>query len=752
MSAPSSSSSPGRPASAATHARASTITALTAAQLQAEAIAIRKRLCAVHLDKTKSDYESYLNEYERYCNDRQPPIAPYPITAPKTALFLDFCMKREHYVSGRKGDSSEEKKTIAGTQLGLSAIKQRINALEWFRKANEDEWCEHAEYAETRVKLRDNATISQLETAVRRDKRNRANAGQEQKAMGSSSATLKKDEVTRLSEWALKEGRTPAKIGTQMRDRSMLLACLGTAFRGDSLRRLEWSDLFVHQAIVPSRGDAAPVKLLALRADNSKTNQHGRLDEFAIARHRDPLHCSVGGMAMQALWSLQLGNQERPSFEPNFNSQKHGRYGFREWWAWKVFRGRHAAATQEMSYKTHDLAVRKMFSANDVDVGKTTHAGRAAGAMNARENGASVAGTKALGGWSDGGAFRSCYDRSFPLDAIWAVAGFNGSDLDSYHVPRAQTKPPQALLDQLFPWLEEERDKLKERRASNENAVDFALSAFLGCLEWFREVLLQDAAALSQHPSWSDFHFFAACPVFSSPAFHEFAAELNRSVKEINSESERQLAQLPQHLGAGVRLALVDIRVDAERQAEEIHKKLDICLQQLQGFQLLLQHARILTSDEVIDPALLVDDAYTRQIVRTTDTTTVTRTSTSNPITSSSPIPTPSQAPPQATPPAPLPFDLQLAPPPPHSPTQSLPFPTALPPFPSVTSSSTAAVESDADAAQLRQQRVSALKVEAVERWGKAQMDSNEPWRYDASKDRLFPSYQFKPSPSVRDV
>ncbi|KAE8211507.1 hypothetical protein CF327_g4736 [Tilletia walkeri] len=581
MSAPSSSSSPGRPASAATHARASTITALTAAQLQAEAIAIRKRLCAVHLDKTKSDYESYLNEYERYCNDRQPPIAPYPITAPKTALFLDFCMKREHYVSGRKGDSSEEKKTIAGTQLGLSAIKQRINALEWFWKANEDEWCEHAEYAETRVKLRGNATISQLETAVRRDKRNRANAGQEQKAMGSSSA--------------------------------------------------------------------------------------------------------------------------------------------------------------------HDLAVHKMFSANDVDVGKTTHAGRAAAAMNARENGASVAGTKALGGWSDGGAFRSCYDRSFLLDAIWAVAGFNGSDLDSYHVPRAQTSEYASY------------DSTPCRSAT---AVVVVLSlhklcstnclAFLGCLEWFREVLLQDAAALSQHPSWSDFHFFAACPVFSSPSFHEFAAELNRSVKEINSESERQLAQLPQHLGAGVRLALVDIRVDAERQAEEIHKKLDICLQQLQGFQLLLQHARILTSDEVIDPALLVDDAYTRQIVRTTNTTTVTRTSTSNPITSSSPIPTPSQAPPQATPPAPLPFDLQLAPPPPHSPTRSLPFPTALPPFPSVTSSSTAAVESDA--AQLRQQRVSALKVEAVERWGKAQMDSNEPWRYDASKDRLFPSYQFKPSPSVRDV
>ncbi|KAE8180059.1 hypothetical protein CF336_g9426 [Tilletia laevis] len=234
-------------------------------------------------------------------------------------------MSREHYASGPRS-ADGKKRTIAGTQLGHSAIKQRINALEWFRKANEDDWRDHEDYQATQVKLRDHATISQQEGTSRRDKRNRASSGQEQKAMGSSSATLKKEELVKMSIWALKMGRTPAKIGTMIRDRATLLASVASAFRGDSLRQLEWSDLFLHYATVPGRGEDDTFKvsrcrqrnaalltppyvhcllepnfqLLAFRADNSKTNQNGRLDEFAVARHSDPLRCAVAAIAMQA--------------------------------------------------------------------------------------------------------------------------------------------------------------------------------------------------------------------------------------------------------------------------------------------------------------------------------------------------------------------------------------------------------------------------------------------------------------------
>lgn len=79
-----------------------------------------------------------------------------------------------------------------------------------------------------------------------------------------------------------------------------------------------------------------------------------------------------------------------------------------------------------------------MFSANQVSNEKVTHVGRPFAAQTARRNGATVADAKALGGWSDSGSYRACYERSLPLSAIWAVAGFNGSDLDSYFVPRAE--------------------------------------------------------------------------------------------------------------------------------------------------------------------------------------------------------------------------------------------------------------------------------------------------------------------------
>ncbi|KAE8179673.1 hypothetical protein CF328_g9401 [Tilletia controversa] len=50
-------------------------------------------------------------------------------------------------------------------------------------------------------------------------------------------------------------------------------------------------------------------------------------------------------------------------------------------------------------------------------------------------------------------------------------------------------------------------------------------------------------------------------------------------MKTADSESERQLAQLPKQLGAGVKNALVDFKSDAERRDEEMHKKLDLCIE-----------------------------------------------------------------------------------------------------------------------------------------------------------------------------
>ena len=73
---------------------------------------------------------------------------------------------------------------------------------------------------------------------------------------------------------------------------------------------------------------------------------------------------------------------------------------------------------------------------NDVSITKSTHAGRPFAAQTARAHGASVSGTKALGGWSESGSFRPCYDRAFPADALLGAAMFNARRPEAHFQPR----------------------------------------------------------------------------------------------------------------------------------------------------------------------------------------------------------------------------------------------------------------------------------------------------------------------------
>lgn len=92
-----------------------------------------------------------------------------------------------------------------------------------------------------------------------------------------------------------------------------------------------------------------------------------------------------------------------------------------------------------------------MHKENDVEITKSTHAGRCYSAMNSRAHGATVAGTKALGGWSESGSFRHCYDRAFPVDALLGAASFNAQKPEEYFLARAELGEHLALqLTQVF--------------------------------------------------------------------------------------------------------------------------------------------------------------------------------------------------------------------------------------------------------------------------------------------------------------
>jgi hypothetical protein len=77
-----------------------------------------------------------------------------------------------------------------------------------------------------------------------------------------------------------------------------------------------------------------------------------------------------------------------------------------------------------------------MHTGNDIFITKVTHAAWPFAAQTARAHGATVSGTKALGGWNDSGLYRSCYDQAFPVDALLGAGMFNARKPEEYFLAR----------------------------------------------------------------------------------------------------------------------------------------------------------------------------------------------------------------------------------------------------------------------------------------------------------------------------
>ncbi|THH20826.1 hypothetical protein EW146_g575, partial [Bondarzewia mesenterica] len=350
------------------------------------------------------------------------------------------------------------------------------------------------------------------------------------------------------------------------------------AFRGDSARIVQWSDLFLSRLVLHDVSVGYEVPVLGILADNAKHNKEGRVDEFGMIQHRIVEICPIGAVAFYLFTYFHVLSSAAPNFTPDFSNTNYGLYGRREWYEYYLF---HASdIRREMSYENHRQRINNIHLKNNISLTKAMHATRNYGAQNTRANGASVDGTKAMGGWSDQGSYRRCYDRSFPTDALLASAMFNARQPSSYSLPRDVLEPPAELMAAVFPWVEREQNALNSR--SNiattagqpdvghcKNATDLALQQFLRVLIWFRRVLLQDAAVIiSRHgPDFPIFHF----PPFNTPAFRSFAADSSQTITNAESAAEQAFRNVPAELAKGVRCALTEASLtrERERQASE---------------------------------------------------------------------------------------------------------------------------------------------------------------------------------------
>jgi hypothetical protein len=251
-------------------------------------------------------------------------------------------------------------------------------------------------------------------------------------------------------------------------------------------------------------------------ADNAKHNQTGHFDKHGVLHHKHAELCGVSAVVIMRFGYFYIAVHAVPEFAPNFSDTKYGEYGRRDWYTYHVFFSS-GIGTSVMSYQGKNLSenfptrltsleahhdrVKAMHLANNVSITKITHATRALAAQTCRSFSASVSDTQALGGWNESGSFKNCYDCALPVGALLGAAHFSSAKPDLHRVAqdclgtfkpiqrtinsKTFTDPPNEILKQLFPWIEQEQAALLSRERANPLARDIALHQFLSTMIWF---------------------------------------------------------------------------------------------------------------------------------------------------------------------------------------------------------------------------------------------------------------------------
>ncbi|SDA02405.1 BZ3501_MvSof-1269-A2-R1_Chr12-3g03580 [Microbotryum saponariae] len=450
--------------------------------------------------KTVSAYEKSLKSYTKFMAETWPGACVRPIDPDMVLNFLSSESKRPARRSGTGVDQGED---IEGTTIGVSVLKNHLNALE------------HP---------RDFPPIGNLEAGWKKREAGRKKSAQTNKIEGTASDNVTKEEQLQISEHLLCQGPTALE-----------------------------------------RPDHPPIKTLYIVADSGKTNKEGRLDYKPVARHFDPRICNVGAVAFY-MWFRDeyTGGLPYAHLAATHSCIRSPTRVSRH--SWCLIGGRLA----RLAEIGHNVAVSTFLKECDVHSSHTTHLSRIAGAQMSAERGANEADTKALGGWSDG-TFRSVYQRGDPTTSFIALAGFNGKFPERYYVARdIEADVPDDLQRLIFPWVEAALAEFEERFEADELCQDKALVGHLKLLQWFRLVILQDAAFLIQ--AFPDAPIFQAS-LFQSDRFRTWAPHFVASV-EGNGREEAALKVVY----GGLLDSIVDrlgAQQSSERQSATAHLRSD---------------------------------------------------------------------------------------------------------------------------------------------------------------------------------
>jgi hypothetical protein len=230
--------------------------------------------------------------------------------------------------------------------------------------------------------------------------------------------------------------------------------------RGENIRDLELPDFFSVEY-----DDEGPsiCTAMVIRKGHGKTNKFGKPLFSGYYHHTNVRLCAVSTTPFFLFYQYHVMNEPFPDFSIP-----------QRWYDIVMFCTDCINNVKAMSRTAHARAVCDAYSALNIMHQKVTHAGRQNGRQLLEKDGVEKVSADVAGGWSTG-AGEGCYDNGLSLPSMRTMAGFP-ADEKVYFLPRASLNPPNALLQQVFPAIDEWHYRLKHGDGVEHN---FALEGYL---------------------------------------------------------------------------------------------------------------------------------------------------------------------------------------------------------------------------------------------------------------------------------
>jgi hypothetical protein len=166
-----------------------------------------------------------------------------------------------------------------------------------------------------------------------------------------------------------------------------------------------------------------------------------------------------------------------------------------------------------------------------------------------------------LGHW-EAGAMEKHYLSALPRKGMRVMSGFSPRE-GSYYLKRDCLEPPEILLQQVFPQL----DNILLRRQQGQVDQSLSCIGFLQLLKRLRKVVLQDSVFLQDH--YPDL-FIWKFPLFRSTEYMNFRSELLNAVNVVEDPTETRMEDVMPDMCAAVRNHTQTINADMNIQGTRL--------------------------------------------------------------------------------------------------------------------------------------------------------------------------------------